>query len=142
MNHTLHTVVGELLSADLDIRHGLPTLTMYLRQAARGYTSQAIVAMRSYPSTLAAGRQAQHDHAALGCGRLCRVTAEAMSSANGTVYLLGVVDAHTIDLPRPPYFDARVPGAEFSPTPPDYDCSHIGQALAMSLPAHLQGGAA
>ena len=142
MNHTLHTVVGELLSADLDTRHGRPTLTLYLRQAASGYTSQALVAMRSYPSTLAAARQAQHDHAALGCGRLCRVSAEAMSSANGTVYLLGVVDAHTIDLPRPPYFDARVPGAEFAAEPADPDCTHIGRALAMSLPAHLQGVAA
>ena len=58
MNHTLHTVVGELLSADLDTRHGLPTLTLYLRQAASGYTSQALVAMRRTPAAVVATTRA------------------------------------------------------------------------------------
>lgn len=134
-----HTLIGELVSAELDMHSGLPTITLHLRQRQVGYTHQPIVALRSYPGTVAAGRQAQFDHADLQCGRLYRVTADAVSSTAGAVYLLGVQDVQRIDLPRPGYFDARVRGA-----PPPDDDLHSATGLALSMPAMMKasGGAA
>lgn len=128
-----HTVIGELIHAELDTHDPLPTITLHLRQCARGYTHQRIVALRSYGRTPDATRQAQHDHAALHCGQLYRVAADAISSTAGAVYMLGVQSVAHVPLPPPAYLDARGGMSQV----PDGDAG-----LAMSLPGALLRGAA
>ena len=129
MTSPAHTLIGELLSATLDVHHSLPTITLHLQQRVVGYTHQRIIALRSYQGTASAARQAQHDHAALRCGQLYSVTADAVSSTAGAVYLLGVQGVQPVDLPPPQYIDART--TAFGLT----HCPSIG--LALSLPAMM-----
>lgn len=103
MMTTTHSVVGELISAELDVHHQLPTITMQLRQCSNGYSTQRIVALRSYPGTLAAARLARDHHAAMRCGTLYRVSADAISSSGTAVYLLGVRDAQPVTPEPQPY---------------------------------------
>ena len=132
--NTTHSIVGELLSADLDVQHGLPTLTLHLKQCNRGYSSQRITALRSYPSTLAGGRLARHHHAALRAGTLYRVAGDgiAISQQTGVVYLLGVTDQHEVNLWRHPY--PVIDAAEPNSLAAEGACA----GLAMSMPQHLQ----
>ena len=132
--NTTHSVVGELLSADLEVQHGLPTITLQLRQCSRGYSSQRITALRSYPSTLAGGRMARDHHAALRTGALYRVAADGIgiSQQTGVVYLLGVTDAHEVNLWRHP---CPAPDAA---EPNSLAAEGACRGLAMSMPQHLQ----
>lgn len=93
-----HSICGELVAADFDVQHGLPTVTLHLRQCAVGYSRQHITALRSYPSTLAAARLARDDYRALRTGVLYRVEAAGIgiSQASGVVYLLGVTAAREV----------------------------------------------
>ena len=131
MNPLAHTVIGELLRADFDMHDQLPTITLHLQQRALGYTHQRIIALRSYPGTPSARTQALFDHAALRCGLLYRVSADAVSSTANAVYMLGVHDVQRVTLPPPVYLDARRPAA----------VAHTDTAagLALSLPASLSG---
>lgn len=88
-----HTVVGELVRADLDVTNNLPTITMHLKQVSPGYGALQVVALRSFPSSMLAAGAARAEHAALRIGYLYAVRCEAITAsptAPGTLYLLGV----------------------------------------------------
>lgn len=133
MMNTTHSVVGELISAELDAHHQLVTITMQLRQRSNGYSSRRIIALRSYPGTLAAARLARDHYAGLRCGALYRVLADAIDiGPDSAVYLLGVQDAHEVILPRHPYpvLDPAEPNA--------LAAEGACRGLAMSMPPALQ----
>lgn len=103
MTAPLHTITADLVRAELNLHHGLYTLVLTLRQQATRYTSEELTAVRSYPSTLAAARQARHDHLALQIGATYTVAAEALSALDGRLYLLGVCDVALAPAPARPY---------------------------------------
>lgn len=132
MMNTTHSLVGELISADLDVHHQLPTITMVLRQRSNGYSGQRIIAMRSYPGTLAAARLARDHHAGLRCGALYRVAADAIGiGQDSVVFLLGVQDAQQVALEPLPY---PVPDA---PEPNSLAAEGACAGRAMGMPPHL-----
>lgn len=130
-----HSIVGELICAELDVRGGLSTLAMTLKQVSTGYSSQRIVALRSWPGSLAGMRHAREVHAQLRCGALYRVTADGLgvSPSTGSVVLLGVSDAQELKA-APPAWRAAPPANAMAAAGADI-------ALALSLPASLQGHA-
>lgn len=132
--NTTHSVVGELRSADLDVQHGLPTITLHLRQCCNGYSQQHITALRSYPGTLAAARLARDHHSALRMGALYRVVAcgIGIGQASGVVYLLGVTSAQEL-VPDAPAYPAPI---EAEPNSLAAEGACRGQA--MSLPPALR----
>ena len=134
MMNTTHSVVGELLSADFDVQHGLPTVTLQLRQRCNGYSMQRITALRSYPNTLAAARLAHDHYQALRIGTLYRVRADGIgiSPATGVIYLLGVQDAQPLTAEAAPY---PAPAAH---EPNSLAAEGACRGLAMSLPPALQ----
>ena len=131
MMNTNHSLVGELISADLDVHHQLPTITMQLRQCRNGYSGQRIVALRSYPGTLAAARLARDHHAGLRCGALYRVSADAISISDSAVYLLGVRDAQPVAPEPQPY-----PGPA-ADEPNSLAAEGACRGLVVNLPARL-----
>lgn len=145
---TTHSVTGELISADLDVQHGFTTITLLLRQCNRGYSNQRITAMRSYPHTLAAGREARDHHAALRCGSLYRLQADgiSISQASGMVYLLGVRDVQPVPLYQHPYPLAHGQALQTPPAaelhephePNSLAAEGACRGLAMSLPRALR----
>ena len=136
--NTTHSIIGELVSADLDVRHGLPTVTLQLRQRSNGYSTQRITAMRSYPGTLAAGRLARDHHAGLRIGALYRVQADAigMSADSGVIYLLGVQTAEEVRA-TPQAYPALAAAAEIH-EPNSLAAEGACRGLAMSMPPALR----
>lgn len=132
--NTTHSIVGELVAADFDVQHGLPTVTLHLRQCCIGYNRQHITALRSYPSTLAAARLARDDYRALRMGALYRVQAAGISPARGVVYLLGVTGACELTPEPLAYPAARA--LEHEPNSLAAEAACLG--LAMSVPPALQ----
>lgn len=132
--NTTHSIVGELLSADLQIQNDLPTLTLHLRQRSDRYSRQHIIAVRSYPGTLAGGRLARDHHAGLRIGSMYRVAGSGIGvgQQTGVVYLLGVTDASEAARWHHPY--PAPDAAEPNSLAAEGACA----GLAMSMPRHLQ----
>lgn len=131
MMNTTHSLVGELISADLDVHHQLPTITMVLRQRSNGYSGQRIIAMRSYPGTLAAARLARDHHAGRRPGALYRVWADAIGiGQDSVVYLLGVTSAQEL-VP-----DARAYPAPIAAEPNSLAAEGACAGRAMGMPPH------
>lgn len=132
--NTTHALVGELISADFQIQNDLPTLTLHLGQRSDRYSRQHITAVRSYPGTLAGARLARDHHAGLRIGSMYRVAGSGIGvgQQTGVVYLLGVTDAHEVNLWRHPY--PAPDAAEPNSLAAEGACA----GLAMSMPQHLQ----
>ena len=136
--NTTHSIVGELLSADFDVQHGPPTVTLQLRQRSNGYSTQRITAMRNYPGTLAAARLARDHYVGLRIGALYRVAADGIgiSPTTGVIYLLGVQDAHELTA------EPRAYPAPAADEPNSLAAEGACRGLAMSLPPALQAAGA
>ena len=96
--NTSHSIVGELWAFDLDVRNGLPIITLQLRQRAHNYSSQHITCVRGYPAGALGLALAREHYAALRSGALYRVVADAIGvTDDGLVCLLGVQRFHVVD---------------------------------------------
>ena len=129
-----HSLVGELISADLNVQAGLPTLTLHLKQFGNRYSNQRITAVRGYPSTLAGGRMACHHHADLRVGTRYRLEGDGLGigQQTGVVYLLGLCGVREVES------RGRTYPAPHAAEPNSLAAEGACAGLAMSMPQHLQ----